>query len=111
MKQEHEQSCHNTNPHADMQQTLGGNHCRRQHSGDTSHHVHSGNSGYVNIGPSESGSHTGGDVLRNPGDVADVDGNNDISNGNDGAFGSNDTGDDTFTGVVPVLPSRTNSYC
>ena len=103
MKQEHVQSCHSTNPPADTQQTLGGNHHRRQHSSDTSCHVHGGNSGSINIGPSESGSCAGSDVLDNPGDVVDIDGNNDISNGNDGAFGSNDTGDDTFAGVVPVL--------
>ena len=103
MKREHVQSRHSTNPHVNTQQTLGGNGHHRHHSSDMSRHVHGGNSGSVNIGPSESGLHTGRDVLHNPGDVVDVEGNNDISNGNDGAFGSNDTGDDTFDGVVPVL--------
>ena len=91
------QSRHSRNPHANTQHTLGSNGHHRQCSSDMSRHVHGGNSGSVNIGPSESGS------LHNPGDVVDVDGNNDISNGNDGAFGSNDTGDDTIDGVVPVL--------
>ena len=109
MKQEHAQSRHSTNQHADSQQTLGGNHHHRHISGDTSHHVCGGNSGSVNISPSESGSGRGGDVLRNPGDIVDVGGNNDISNGNDGDFGRNDTGDDAFAGVVPVLHIGGNS--
>ena len=95
-KQEHAQSHHSTNQHANTQQTLGGNNCHRHISGDTSHHVCGGNCGSVNISPSESGSGRGGDVLHNPGDVVDIGGNNDISNGNDGAFGCNDTGDDAF---------------
>ena len=69
MKREHVQSRHSTNPHVNTQQTLGGNGHHRHHSSATSRHVHGGNSGSVNIGPSESGLRTGSDVLHNPGDV------------------------------------------